>query len=310
MNPLRDKARGERGAGALNVAHRGARAFAPENTLAAFAKALSFGCPMFEIDVHSSKDGELIVHHDDHLTRCTDVKAKFPERSSYQISDFSWNELSELDAGSWYIQQLMRPAHQRDYPLNGLTEHELDQYLTEKELAHYASGQIKLPTLKETLAFAQEAGLMVNIELKMLPRMYPGLTEAVVALVESMGMTEQVLISSFDHEQLLAVRRRNNIIATAVLTGDRLAYPAEYLKWLDADAYHPSTDVVGLGSLKGEIEQSGWTDVIKSGRRVNVWTCNDKNQMRQLLAAGVSGLITDFPNRVEEVLKEASEKIS
>ena len=80
------------GAGILNIAHRGARAYAPENTLAAFAKAVGFGCPMIEIDVHWSKDGELVVHHDDQLARCTDVKTKFPERSSYYVSDFTWSE--------------------------------------------------------------------------------------------------------------------------------------------------------------------------------------------------------------------------
>ena len=63
-------------AGVLNIAHRGARAFAPENTLAAFRKAKRLGCQMFEIDVRMSKDGELIVHHDEQLTRCTDVISK------------------------------------------------------------------------------------------------------------------------------------------------------------------------------------------------------------------------------------------
>jgi glycerophosphoryl diester phosphodiesterase len=302
LNPLRGS--GGRGAGVLNIAHRGARAFAPENTLAAFGKALSFGCPMFEIDVHQSKDVELIVHHDDQLTRCTDIKTKFPGRDTYYLSDFLWSELKELDAGSWYVKQLMLPAHRRDYPLNSLTQEELDQYLSKEEVAYYASGQIKLPTLKETLEFVQGSGLMINIELKMIPRMYPGLTDEVVSLVERMEMTRQVLISSFDHEQLVAVRRRSNSIATAVLTGDRLAYSGEYLKLLDADAYHPSTDAVGLASCKGKVDPIGWADVLESGRRINVWTCNDKKQMRQLVAAGVSGLISDFPNRVQEVLEE------
>ncbi|WP_033411776.1 glycerophosphodiester phosphodiesterase [Methylosarcina fibrata] len=307
MNPLRGTDP-MRGAGVLNIAHRGARAYAPENTLAAFAKAVSFGCPMIEIDVHRSKDGELVVHHDDQLGRCTDVKTKFPERSSYYVSDFTWNELNELDAGSWYAGQLALPAHRRDYPLHGVTQEELDRYVSTEELAYYASGQIKLPTLKETLEFAQEAGLMVNVELKTLPRMYPGLAEAVVRLVETMAMENRVLISSFDHAQLVVVRRLSPLIATAVLTGDRLASPREYLQRIDADAYHPSTDSVGLGSLEGEPDPAGWADVLASGRRVNVWTCNDKKQMRQLLEAGITGLISDFPNRVAEVLQEAAEK--
>ena len=90
-------------AGVLNIAHRGARAFAPENTLAAFRKAKIFACQMFEIDVRLSKDGALMVHHDEQLTRCTDVKTKFPGRDTYYVWDFIYRELNILDAGSWYI---------------------------------------------------------------------------------------------------------------------------------------------------------------------------------------------------------------
>ena len=100
-------------AGVLNIAHRGARAFAPENTLAAFEKSKTFGCQMFEMDVRLSKDGELVVYHDEQLTRCTDIKAKFPGRSSYYVRDFTYDELRTLDAGSWYIEQLLLPGSQR-----------------------------------------------------------------------------------------------------------------------------------------------------------------------------------------------------
>jgi glycerophosphoryl diester phosphodiesterase len=111
LSPLR--VGGKQPPGVLNVAHRGGRAFAPENTLAAFEKAKTFGCPMFEMDVHMSKDGELVVHHDDQLTRCTDVKARFPGRSAYYVSDFTYDELCMLDAGSWYVEQLSLSANRR-----------------------------------------------------------------------------------------------------------------------------------------------------------------------------------------------------
>lgn len=288
----------------LNIAHRGARAYAPENTLAAFAKAKTFGCQMFEIDVHMSRDGELIVHHDDHLTRCTDVKAKFPGRAAYYVSDFTRDELSLLDAGSWYVEQLSLPAARRQSFLQGLTDEEMERHVSAHDRELYASGEITLPTLRQALELAGNAGMMVNIELKMLPRMYPGLTDAVVGLVEAMDMAHRVLISSFDHEQLTAVRRLTNIIATAVLTGDRIAKPGEYLKLLDADAYHPGTESLGFSSLTRKLDPCGIINVRESGRGVNVWTCNDQNEMRQLIAAGVTGLISDYPNRVSEVLAD------
>ena len=243
-NPLRAKEKCLNGV--LNIAHRGARAFAPENTLAAFEKAKLFGCSMFEIDVHTTKDGELIVHHDDQLTRCTDVKTKFPGHNSYYISDFTSDELSNLDAGSWYVKQLSLAAAQRQPFLQTLTDDEIAQFISREDIELYTSGTIKLPTLKQTLELAGRLDLMVNIELKTLPRMYPGMTDAVVDLVETLAMEHRVLISSFDHHQVQQVRQRSEIIATGVLTSDRMVNPEVYLKMLDADAYNPGLGRVGL----------------------------------------------------------------
>jgi glycerophosphoryl diester phosphodiesterase len=305
-NPLR--AGGDMPAQVWNIAHRGARAFAPENTLHAFAKAKIFGCPMFEADVHRSKDGELMVHHDDELIRCTDVVEKFPGRRTYYVSDFTCTELQKLDAGSGYVKQLGLPAAQREDFLRSLTGDEIDQFVSFEDRALYSSGQVRLPTLRESLEFAKREGMLVNIEIKTIPRMYPGLTEAVVELVVDMGMEDRVLVSSFDHGQLLVVRQLNDAIATAVVTGDRLAKPGEYLRMLDADAYHPcccgAHDSSGLSSVGGMLDTRGIQEIRDGQRGVNVWTCNDKDQMRQLIAAGVTGLFTDFPNRLRDVLGE------
>ncbi|MEY3760905.1 MAG: hypothetical protein RIR39_2396, partial [Pseudomonadota bacterium] len=177
----------------LNIAHRGARAFAPENTLAAFQKAKTFACQLFEMDVRLSKDGELMVHHDEQLTRCTDVKAKFPDRTSYSIWNFTYEELNSLDAGSWYIEQLSLPYTQRQEFLQTLTDEELARFISPQDRTHYASGNIKLPTLKQTLEFARYADMMVNIELKTQPNMMTELAEKVVKLAEVMNMEHQVL---------------------------------------------------------------------------------------------------------------------
>lgn len=288
----------------LNIAHRGARAFAPENTLPAFAKALTFGCDMIELDVHLSKDHEIIVHHDDNLIRCTDVKSKFPDQPSYFISDFYYEEISQLDAGSWFARELNLSAEDRQGFLRSLTPEEFTGYISPEDLAGYASGAVKVPTLRQTLELARSLGLRVNIELKLLPRMYPGLADAVLDLVEKMAMQADVLISSFDHEQLRLVRERSPDIATAVLTNERLALPADYLQRIGANAYHPGTDPLGLHSLTHTLDAGAIDAVRKQGKNVNVWTCNDKEQMRQLIAAGVTGLISDYPNRVREVVDE------
>ncbi|HLC20904.1 MAG TPA: glycerophosphodiester phosphodiesterase [Candidatus Methylomirabilis sp.] len=78
----------------LNIAHRGASALAPENTMAAFDKALELGADALELDLHVSRDGELVVIHDDTLDRTTDGHGLVYERSL--------EELKRLDAGRWF----------------------------------------------------------------------------------------------------------------------------------------------------------------------------------------------------------------
>jgi len=288
----------------LNIAHRGARAFAPENTLAAFQKAKLFGCQMFEMDVRLSKDKELVVHHDEQLTRCTDVKLKFPGRKTYTIEDFTYDELITLDAGSWYIEQLSLPALKRQEFLQSLTDEESTRFISPQDIQLYASGNIKIPTLKQTLEFAGHADIMVNIELKTQPNVTTELAEGVVKLVELMKMDNQVVISSFAHDQLRTVRQLTKTIAIAVLTNDKIENLNDYLCLLDADAYHPNCYCEPDSTGSRKLNRYGITEVRSTGRYVNGWTCNNKDDMRQLINTGMTGLISDFPNRVQDVLLE------
>jgi glycerophosphoryl diester phosphodiesterase len=115
-------------------------------------------------------------------------------------------------------------------------------------------------------------------------------------------MEHQVLISSFAHDELQKVRHFTKTITTAVLTDNRIENLNNYLQLLDATAYHPNCygnqDATGLRKLNlDDIAMAR-----KGGHQVNVWTCNNKDDMRQLITAGINGLISDFPNRVQEVL--------
>ncbi|MGM7722749.1 glycerophosphodiester phosphodiesterase [Metabacillus sp. Hm71] len=76
-----------------NVAHRGASAYAPENTIAAFDKAVEMKADYIEIDVQRSKDGELVLIHDTTVDRTTDGTGK--------VGDLTFEQLRSLDAGSW-----------------------------------------------------------------------------------------------------------------------------------------------------------------------------------------------------------------
>ncbi len=288
----------------LNIAHRGARAYAPENTLVAFAKAKTLGCEMFEMDVRLSKDGVVVVYHDEHLTRCTDAKTRFPNRSSYNVADFTYTELSCLDAGSWYIEQLALPSAERQAFLQSLTDAELDEFISASERERYASGDIKIPTLAETLSLAKELNLMVNIELKKQPNGTTGLVEAVLNTIETMKMEGRILISSFEHKLLKQVRQQTKTCATAVLTDPPIKAPLTYLRKLKANAYnigcYKDYKAKGFGGLPGKRYLAHIDKINKAGFSVNIWTCNDQKEMDCLMSAGASGLISDYPNRVRE----------
>ncbi|MBI4061986.1 MAG: hypothetical protein HY403_11220 [Elusimicrobia bacterium] len=78
----------------LVIAHRGASGHAPENTMAAFRRALAMGARAVELDVHQTADHELVVAHDDDLKRCA--------RDKRRVKNMRWSELSRLDVGSWF----------------------------------------------------------------------------------------------------------------------------------------------------------------------------------------------------------------
>lgn len=84
------------------IAHRGGMAKAPENTIAACALARRQGADVCEFDVQQTKDGKLVLMHDETLDRTTNVEKLFPERAPWRVSDFTLEEIQRLDAGSWF----------------------------------------------------------------------------------------------------------------------------------------------------------------------------------------------------------------
>ncbi len=150
-----------------------------------------------------------------------------------------------------------------------------------------------LPLLGDCVGRARALALLVNVEIKNLPRAYPGIEERVVATLGELRALDEVLISSFDHESLAAVRRLTKEVATAVLTRDRLFEPAQYLERLDADALHPGGFVP---------DERLVASVRATGRGLNFWTANDPAVMQRLIAVGVTGVVTDCPNRLRDLL--------
>ena len=284
------------------IAHRGARAYAPENTIEAIEMAARTGADAVEIDVQTTRDDLPIVFHDDDLARCTDASRRFPDRAPWFVSDFTAAEIRSLDAGGWYVAELGRAPRDRQPLLRDLTPAEVAEWVSAEDRRHYASGNVRVPLLAECIEACRRLRLELHIELKVIPRFPAGLVERVLETIDAYRMQDSVVISSFDHQQVGRVRELGSVVRTAVLTTDRLYRPADYLASIGASAYSPGCygdfDTIGFSSITGAIDRATIDGVLDAGFDVYVWTENDPLRIDALIEAGVSGIFTDYPDRV------------
>lgn len=268
----------------LNIAHRGARSLAPENTLAAARKGLALGADLWEFDVATSADGELFIVHDDTLERTSNVKELFPDRRPWANSQFTLAEIRSLDFGSWFV--VGDPFKQ--IAAGNVSPAEQASYRGEKA-----------PTLREALLFTRDNGWRCNIEIKDQTGT-PGdatISEKVVALVRELGMADRVLISSFNHTYLTRIRKLDAAIPLGALVDKADPDPAALLQRLGAQAYNPS----GKATTLDEIRR-----LRAAGFQVYVYTVNDEPSMRKLIEAGVSGIFTDYPQVLKPLTAECN----
>jgi glycerophosphoryl diester phosphodiesterase len=264
----------------LNIAHRGARSLAPENTLAAARKGLEVGADMWELDIQMTADEELIVIHDSTLKRTSNVREVFPKRKPWLVHKFTLDEIRLLDFGSWFRKQ---------DPFGQIAA----GMVAESDLASYVHQQA--PTVREALTFTREHSWNVNLEIKDLggnpdPRQ---VAKKILALVEDLEMLDSVLVSSYNQDYLAKLRETHPHIATGVLVSKPHPHPEKLLRRLGAQAYHPRLS----GFRPADIAL-----LRPQGFRVHVWNVNDRKNMERLVRAGVDGIFTDFPQVLTSVL--------
>lgn len=230
----------------INFAHRGSSAICPENTMAAFAKGLEQGATGIETDVQMTKDGRLVLIHDESVARTTGAEGL--------VKDYTYDELAKLDAGSWFGADFQ--------------------------------GE-RIPLLEELLELTKNHGTIVNIELKNGSIQYPELEKRVIETVRQYNMSEQIVISSFNHYSLVECKHIDPEIRTGLLYGEGLYKPWEYAKLAKADALHAYHRAV----LPEWVEEAKQHGVV-----YHPWTVNDEEQMKTLIDAGVAGIITDYPD--------------
>ena len=294
----------------LNIGHRGARAFAPENTIPAIRMAKRMAANAVKLDVQMSRDGELVVFHDDDLVRCSDAVHKYPLHTDYTLSAFTCEELLVLDVGSWYVNELTKAPLHRQLYLRDLAAEEVERWIAPSDADEYESGSVCIPRLGEALAVAHECQLIVVLDLKTIPRRHPSIAPNTIALIRELGMERETLVTSFDHVLLSDLRRHDDTIATGVLTAERLYRRRDYLHALDADAFEPDRGVIRRGVGPGDLDTETIHALTSAGLMVNVWTENSETRMRALIDAGVTGIFTDYPNRLAQALAGAGREAS
>ncbi|MBW2387352.1 MAG: hypothetical protein JRG89_02855 [Deltaproteobacteria bacterium] len=239
----------------LVIAHRGAKAYKPENTLAAYELAIEQGCDMIEIDLHVARDGAMPVAHDASLDR-------FAREG--EIADVSLEELRSIS----------RAAHE----------------------ARASDKQYEgIPVLEEVL---DRFGGMIpfNLELKTMTekRPYAELQKLVLDQVVRRDLLDQTLFSSFSDAVLAELRALSPEARLGVLVDPRS--PKEIFRRAEA---------VGAESINLHFVITD-PDVVarahEKGLAVYVYTVDEPERMRELLAFGVDGIFSNAPDRLRKVV--------
>ena len=191
-------------------AHRGSKGNYPENSMLAFKKAIEVGVEGIELDIHMTKDGELVVIHDATLDRTT--------TGTGYIKDHTLEEICEFSIGPKF-----------------------------SEFKHYdPSWDLEMvPTLAETLLLFKQHDLEVNIELKTYEVEYPRIEAAMLKVVAQSGYdTDKIVYSSFHVPTLLRIKKLDKSARIAWLLENHIPMPEDYIKTLGFEALHLDKKIV------------------------------------------------------------------
>jgi len=288
--------------------HRGARGLLPENTLPAFAHALSLGVDTLELDCAITKDGVVVVSHDPMLnpdiTRGPD--GKWLEQEGPPIWHLTFEELKRYDVGRIKPGSAYGKRFPRQQSVDGT----------------------RIPRLADVFALARKAGnaaVRFNIETKVSP-LAPEQTSspeqfarALIAAIRAERMAGRVTIQSFDWRALKSMQELAPKIPTSYLSAQQ-----RFLDNIAAGKAERSAWTAGIqfsdhGSIPKMVKAAGgaiWSpnypelsaELVKEahalGLQVVPWTVNKTEDMARLIDWGVDGLITDRPDFLREVMAE------
>ncbi len=248
----------------LLTAHRGGAGLAPENTLAAFRNAIALGVDAVELDVHLSRDGQVVVMHDPNLERTTDGHG--------QIYDQTLAELQKLNAAAKYSGKVAPE------PVPTLSQ-VLDLFKDRRERVEI---EIKVPPQGR----------------------YPGIEQKVLDEIKAHNLSARVQISSFDFPTIAEVHRLDATIPTvALLSTDYfrrvdLNQPARVIQ----EVQDAGANIIGVN--KDLLTPPLISEAHKRGLKTQVWTVDNPDEMSKFIDLNVDGITTNRPDLLKSLLAQ------
>jgi glycerophosphoryl diester phosphodiesterase len=249
----------------LVFAHRGGSALAPENTIPAFDRGLALGADGLELDVHLSRDGVVVVHHDDRLGRTTDATGP--------IAGFTAADLAQVDAGYHFT---MEGGHQ------------------------WRGRGIGVPTLRDVLHRYHDARIIIEMKADT-----EALARAVVDEVRRADALDRVCAGGFGRRVVRAARAAEPSLATSAAREEvRWVLYRSWLGLAPARLPNVAYQVPERSGFTRVVSPRFIRAAHGAGAVVQVWTVDDPADMRRLLAWGVDAVITDRPDVAVPVVRE------
>ena len=252
------------------IGHRGTAALRPENTMESFRYALANGADALEMDIHLTVDHQLVVAHDATVDRTTDGQGP--------IGAFSWEALRELDAGSRFSRD-----GGRTFPWRGC-------------------GCV-IPALEEVFTYFPDTPLVLEIKASGL-----AVVDALVDLLSRKDRRAQVLVGSFSGESIYHFRKRAPDYATGATHAEIRRFVLAAFACIPSRRERPYQALI--------VPQRYRTIPVVCRRTVSaaraahvpmqVWTVNDREEMRRLYGLGVQGITTDYPGLARACLSESA----
>lgn len=253
----------------LIIAHRGASKHAPENTFAAFKRAIDAGADGIELDVRLAKDGVAVVFHDSSLKRIAGREGK--------IAHFTSIELGGIDAGSWFnhhAPELADPAYENE----------------------------NVRTLAETLEFLKDFRGLIYIELKCKEANVERLAQAVSDVIASSKMLPRIVVKSFKLSAIKHIKKLCPAVRTAALFAPKIMNIIRKDKHLLNLAEEAGADEISLHytlATRKLMKKAAKRDLL-----VLVWTADNPRWVRRALKLGLAAIITNDPARLLQRRKE------